>query len=43
MAAIVVCVMFVLAGHKVTIQWTGGTGNNVTVVDFHADVVISDC
>ncbi len=48
MAAIVVFVgglKFVLAGHKVTTQW----GHNVTVlpgvtvVDFHSDVVISDC
>ena len=46
MAAIVVFVKFVLAGHKVTTQW----GHNVTVlvlpgvtvVDFHSDVVISD-
>ena len=42
MAAIVVFVKFVLAGHKVTTQW----GHNVTVlpgvtvVDFHSDVVI---
>ena len=45
MAAIVVFVKFVLAGHKVTTQW----GHNVTVlpgvavVDSHSDVVISDC
>ena len=45
MAAIVVFVKFVLAGHKVTTRW----GHNVTVlpgvtvVDFHSDVVISDC
>ena len=35
-------VMFVLAGHKVTTQW-GAQHNSVTVVDFHSDVVMSDC
>ena len=45
MATIVVFVKVVLAGHNVTTQW----GHNVTVlpgvtvVDFHSDVVISDC
>ena len=45
MATIVVFVKFVLAGHKVTTQ----RGHNVTVlpgvtlVDFHSDVLISDC
>ena len=45
MAEIVVFVKFVLAGHKVTTQW----GHNVTVLpgvtvmDFHSDVVSSDC
>ena len=45
MAAIVIFVKFVLAGHKVTTQWGHKVTvlPGVTVVDFHSDVVISDC
>ena len=45
MAAIIVFVKFVLAGHKGTTQW----GHNVTVlpgvtvVDFHSHVIMFDC
>ena len=44
MAAIVVFVKFVLAGHKVTTQWGHKVTvlPGVTIVDFHSDVVISD-
>ena len=45
MAAIVVFVKCVLAGHKVTTQWGHKVTvlPGVTIVDFHSDVVISDC
>ena len=44
MAAIVVFVKFVLAGHKVTTQWEHNVTvlPGVTVMDFHSEVVISD-